>query len=386
MADSASRLIADILSDTLRLLDIPADMQAAAEATYDDVGLWLGDNLDSTDQWDFYAQGSMRLGTIVRPSEDDDYDIDAVAVAVAQCNITKDDTTQAVLRDCVGDALKAYVKAKAGDDKAPTACEPGKRCWTLTFKQPFHMDVLPAIPDPLALPTGIQLTDRTYTRCLWSNPIAYAHWFHGQSRQTLELRHALAKSLQVNVEDVPAWHVKTTLQQAVQAMKAHRNIHFGHDLASRPPSVLLTTLAGPAYRGEINLFEAVMGIAANMDTYIERDGRDYVVLNPVQPPDRPENFADRWGKDPVLVQKFYGWLDALQRSLDHAVETKTGVNERVHRLGASFGMSPVQKAAKQYAEAQNVNRTSSRLSATSLGAVTTGIGLTVLKDHTFHGE
>jgi hypothetical protein len=33
MGDSASRLVADILSGTLRLLDIPADTHAAAEAT-----------------------------------------------------------------------------------------------------------------------------------------------------------------------------------------------------------------------------------------------------------------------------------------------------------------------------------------------------------------
>lgn len=382
MSHSASQLVADILSGTLRLLDIPAEMQAAAEATYDDVGLWLGDHLESNDHWDVYPQGSMRLGTVVRPSENDENDIDAVV----QCNIAKEQTTQADLRDCVGDALKAYVNAKAGDNKAPVACEPGKRCWTLAFEQPFHMDVLPAIPDPLAPPTGIQLTDRTYTRWLWSNPIEFARWFHGRSRQTLELRHARAKSLQVNVEDVPEWHVKTTLQQAVQAMKAHRNIYFADDLTSRPPSVLLTTLAGHAYSGELDLYDAVMGIAADMDRYIERDGRDYVVLNPAQPPDRPENFADRWGKDPALVQKFCGWLDAFQRSLEHAAETKTGMDELVHRLGASFGSSPVQKAARRYAEAQNAARSSGRLSVTSSGALTTGAGLMAVKEHTFHGE
>jgi hypothetical protein len=67
MADSAARLVGDILAGTLKLLDIPADMQAAAEAIYSDVGLWLGDNLDSDEQWNVYPQGSMRLGTVVRP-------------------------------------------------------------------------------------------------------------------------------------------------------------------------------------------------------------------------------------------------------------------------------------------------------------------------------
>lgn len=382
MADSASRLAGDILTGTVKLLDIPADMQAAAEVTYDDVGLWLGDHLDSDEQWSFYPQGSMRLGTVVRPSEHDEYDIDAVA----ECNIAKESTTQAELKKCVGDALKSYVKARTGDDKAPTHCEEGKRCWTLEFRLPFHMDVLPAITDPKAPPTGIQLTDRTYQRWLWSNPIAFAKWFHLQSRQSYELRVALAKSLQVNVEDVPEWHVKTTLQQAVQVLKVHRNIYFARDLDSRPPSVLLTTLAGHAYDGERHVFDAVMGIAADMHRYIERDGGDYVVLNPVQPSDRPENFADRWGKDPELVRKFFGWLSALQRSLDEAVGTKTGVQDMVQRLGASFGMSPVQKAAHEYTDRQTRNRASSRLNVTSTGVLTTGAGIARVRDHTFHGE
>lgn len=56
MADSATQLVADILSGILRPLDIPADTQAAAEATYDAVGLLLGDNLDSEDHSDRYGR------------------------------------------------------------------------------------------------------------------------------------------------------------------------------------------------------------------------------------------------------------------------------------------------------------------------------------------
>ena len=112
MAESANKLVAEILAGTVRLLDIPADLQAAAEATYDDVGLWLGDNLDSEESWRVYPQGSMRLGTVVRPWENDEYDIDAVA----ECDVDKTAITQADLKKCVGDALKRYVKAKTGDE------------------------------------------------------------------------------------------------------------------------------------------------------------------------------------------------------------------------------------------------------------------------------
>lgn len=382
MADSANQFVGEILTGTVRLLDIPAPMQVAVDTAYQEVGLWLADHLDSEDPWKIYPQGSMRLGTVVRPSEADEFDLDAVA----ECSIAKERTTQAALKQCVGDALASYVKAKAGDAGAAIRCDEGKRCWTLGFRLPFHMDFLPAIPDPEAPPTGIQLTDLTYRNWLWSNPIAFAQWFHQQSRHMYELRAAMAKSLQVNIEDVPEWHVRTTLQQAVQALKVHRDIHFAKDLESRPPSVLLTTLAGLAYGGERQVFDAIMAIAADMHSFIDRDGTDYVVLNPVQPPDRPENFADRWGKDTQLVKKFYGWLSALQRALEEASGTRTGSQDVVLRLGASFGMTPVQKAAKEYAANQTRSRTSGALSVTGAGLLTTGAGIARVREHTFHGE
>ena len=41
----------------------------------------------------------------------------------------------------------------------------------------FHMDVLPAIPDPDGRASGILLTDRDFHEWLHSDPIAYTNWF-----------------------------------------------------------------------------------------------------------------------------------------------------------------------------------------------------------------
>ncbi len=55
--------------------------------------------------------------------------------------------------------------------------EERKRCWTLFYRAAFHLDVLPAIPNPETLPSGILLTDKTLSHWQYSNPTAYASWF-----------------------------------------------------------------------------------------------------------------------------------------------------------------------------------------------------------------
>jgi hypothetical protein len=381
MVESAEELVAEILTNTVTDRDIPAELQAAAESLYQDVGIWFGDHLDSDDEWTIYPQGSQLLGTAVRPYGQDDFDLDAVAL----CNVDKDDITQAELKGVVGDGLISYVDAHAGDDKAPTDCEEGRRCWTLVGDHlGFHMDFLPAIPDPAAPPTGILLSDRDLFRWQFSNPIAFADWFHGRSyAEYMERRATLAKSLQVNVEDVPSWQVRTTLQQGVQALKLHRNIYFADDLDSRPPSVLLTTLAGHSYRGQKLLFDAVMEMVSLMPNYIERDGDEYVVLNPVQP---NENFADRWGKQVDRPRKFFAWLRDFQRTLEEASKTTSGLDAMVARLGMGFGADTVKKAASKLAAERTTSRRSDLLSVTSTGAITSRAGIAKVRDHTFHGD
>jgi hypothetical protein len=155
MADTADDLINELLTGAMEELDVPRSVEMTMHAVYDDVGRWMGETLGDGD-WAIYSQGSGRLGTMVRPPDGGDFDIDSVVAR----NIAKAEITQQELKDEVGDALDEYVKARASTTgPAPTGCQESRRCWTLSFNQPFHMDVLPAIPDPTAPPTGILLPD-----------------------------------------------------------------------------------------------------------------------------------------------------------------------------------------------------------------------------------
>lgn len=378
MAESANQLVAELLTGTVKLLDIPDDLQASAERIYEDVGLWLGDHLDSDDEWDVFSQGSGRLGTAVRPSENDDFDLDAVA----RCNVPKDAITKVELKHCLGDALIGHVKAHADDDKVPSRYKEGRRCWTLFDDDlPFHMDFLPSVPDIEApTSTGILLPDRDLFLWQRSDPIAYADWFHQRCHaEFVSMRAALAKSLHVNIEEVPTWLVKTALQRGVQVMKLHRNLFFADDTENRPPSILITTLAALAYRGQTDLFDAVMDMVTDMPSYIERDGSSYIVANPVQP---AENFADRLTA--AQAKKMVTWLGELERTLVEAADTRTGMGDMATRLSAGFG-STVTKAAENFGGTRRDARGSGRLAVTSTGAVTTGAGMG-MRDHRFFGE
>lgn len=140
MADTAGDLINELLTGAMEELDVPRPVEMTMHAIYDDVGRWMGETLGEGD-WAIYSQGSGRLGTMVRPADGGDFDIDSVVLR----DVPKAEITQQELKDEVGDALDRYVKARASaTGPAPTGCQESRRCWTLSFNEPFHMDVLPA--------------------------------------------------------------------------------------------------------------------------------------------------------------------------------------------------------------------------------------------------
>lgn len=287
-------------------LDLPDALADEAEAEYRRITRWLGDRESPLGGYelDLYPQGSFRLGTPIRPiHHHDEFDIDLVC----QVAMKKEQTTQADLKALVGDRLK---KDKAGTGKL----EERRRCWTLFYPKKFHLDVLPTIPDAEHHGDGILVTDTQLVHWQYSNPLGYANWFYGQMRTRLdEERVALAKSLRVDIEQIPVWRVRTPLQRAVQVLKRHRDIHFVKDLDSRPVSIIITTLAGRSYSGETDLAEALLHIVERMEDHVEERGGKWWVSNPAH---EKENFADKWNEKPALRDAFLRWRDQTHEDIE----------------------------------------------------------------------
>lgn len=83
------------------------------------------------------------------------------------------------------------------------------------------------------------------------------------------LREASAIAKRMDVEDIPDWQVKTTLQRTVQALTRHRDLYFADAPKDRPASIINTTLAAMAYHGGGSLFAVLLDVVEGMPSFIE---------------------------------------------------------------------------------------------------------------------
>lgn len=114
----------DVLVALAEAIDIPDHLFEKATSRYQAIGRHLEQSSLSQYAPQISPQGSMLLGTVIRPLDDtDEFDIDLVCKLEAN----KKTFTQQSLKASVGEEIKAYAKANSMQNPP----EEGKRCWTL---------------------------------------------------------------------------------------------------------------------------------------------------------------------------------------------------------------------------------------------------------------
>lgn len=335
--------ISKVLNSIAEDLDISETKYLDAKNKYEAVGNWLGEKESSLYKYnpEIYPQGSFCLGTVVKPVGKDEYDIDLVCFLN---NLNRDDITQYDLKKIVGDRLR--------DNKTYKNIlkEEGRRCWTLEYANEFHMDILPAITDQQArmsdLPfqqESILITDKEKMKnngADWpkSNPKGYADWFFDRQTNIRQIiKESIAKSIKVNIKDVPDYKVKTPLQRAIQILKRHRDIFF-LDKESKPISIIITTLSASLYSGQDNVFNAIYDILMKInEEMLIRNGK-YYISNPVSD---NENFADKWNENSELSKNFLKWLSYAKKTFLNKIVQKENFGEINKVISKSLGFSQV---------------------------------------------
>lgn len=333
-----------ILADLANELDVPPSKYEDAKERYDAVGEWLNEENSILAPYEprIYPQGSFALGTAIKPLGEEEYDVDAVCCL----QTTKREVTQKQLKDMVGQRLKEHgTYARMLDPK-----DGGRRCWTLKYadSSKFHLDVLPAIPDPcdwlvaLGVPRSIaqhaiSITDKATwnTAGDWprSNPQGYVEWFKTRMRVILEERRRLvALEKRADVQEVPDYEVRTPLQRVIQLLKRHRDVRYNGD-DDKPISIIISTLAARAYNNEADLIAAILNVVPGMARAIENRNGVYWIANPVNP---KENFADKWVEGPRKAKVFFDWLHAVEREHQFLL-TPGGFDKVGEYLGESYG-------------------------------------------------
>ena len=164
-----------ILLKITESLEITDTQMESIETSYNAVAEWLdgGESFKKHGKVRIFPQGSVGLGTVVRPINDE-YDIDMV-ITINSCSIEP-----LILKQMVGNRLKEHETYRKMLDRE------GKRCWTLNYSESlnYHMDILPTEKDthPIiykGIPS-ISATNKDNERdySLHStNPEAYRAWF-----------------------------------------------------------------------------------------------------------------------------------------------------------------------------------------------------------------
>ena len=148
-----------------------------------------------------------------------------------------------------------------------------------------------------------------------SNPKGYAQWFRTKVVE-FKVRRMTEAAAKAEVEAMPTYRIKTPLQSAIMILKRHRDQMFEYRSDEKPISIIITTLASHAYKGEESIGKALISILADMDQHIGMDPHGNAVIpNPTDP---LENFADKWPKHPERRAAFYEWLEAARHDFFEA--------------------------------------------------------------------
>jgi len=330
-----------------------------AEEKYRAVGDWLATERSSLAIFapEVYPQGSMLLGTTVRPYGQSEYDLDLVCQlhwCAQQPPLT--------IYDWVHQRM-------AANETYLSILEKLKRCLRLNYAGSFHLDILPACPNDQLGNGSIIVPDRKLECWKHSNPKGFAAWFLEQCR----LRDQLAeRMLKGSVEPLPSAvpsQYKFPLQRIVQLMKRHRDIFFsgGRDIAR---SVILTTLAGRFYGGQRSLSLALEGVLDGIHLALAAHPSVPRVENPTHP---GENFADTW--DQAKYERFKSYIRNFRTELKallypSLLEQRTGLEKSTERLGHLFGSDRVKEAIRIEANELNERRNSGKLGIAAGGVLT----------------
>jgi Second Messenger Oligonucleotide or Dinucleotide Synthetase domain len=344
-----------------------------AERSYRGVGTWLeSQSLVARLHPNIYAQGSILLGTTVRPLSGEEFDLDFVCEFICGTHFFGRPV----------DALNLIERALKSNLVYAPMVERKNRCIRLNYAHEFHLDILPACKDPRNGNTCILVPDRKLGEWVPSNPLGYGSWFNDRSRQSL-IRTMVEKATPLPTPQ-RAEH-KPPLKLCVQLWKRRRDIRHIDEPASAPISIILTTLAGSFYRGEQSVTAAMANVLQSTVDAVKSSPSRLVVVNPSNP---LEDLSERWDLDVTGYKEF---VDGVTEFRDQwtALHRARGIDNVAKSLEFLFGESITKRVIEKQVHDIEAARTSNQLQikkASGILAGSAGASTMRVKPNTFYGD
>lgn len=383
---SANRELDELLDLIGLSVQLTSPQFDRAETSYHAVADWLKAPDSPIRRYgpDIFAQGSLRLDTTVRPLSYTEFDLDLVCLLQISDQVNPAAVYELLLR---------RMRDHGTYDKIIIELP---RCIRLDYSGDFHLDIVPAIPDPVCPPgdTCLKIPDRLLKKWRASNPKGYSKWFETQAAKRRLVEKYARFSANANVEplrDPAPADLKPPLKLTVQLFKRWRDVTFQgrEDLA--PSSIILTTLSGKLYQGEHHPTDALATILDGVCLWSQQAGQ-IELMNPSNP---KECITDRWKEKPDSYDAF---IEAAHdfRTAMHTLIDEGRYPDCINDLKEMFGDWPVARAVTKFAKRRKdasdsgrllIEKSSGVLAVTSAPVVTGAApGFVKGKGHTFHGE
>ncbi|HEV2805736.1 MAG TPA: nucleotidyltransferase [Chthoniobacterales bacterium] len=376
------RILRDLELSPTQLVEARTSYEAVTEALAK-AGMPVAPFLPS-----LFAQGSMRIGTTVKPVGQEEHDLDIVCLLQkGGIWLPANEVYELVWETLGNDATYEQMRERRN------------RCIRLRYAHKYYLDIIPAVPHSSASDGALFVCDCKGRTWSVSNPVGFAEWFDDRTKaQPLfitnfgALREGSVAANATQVEPLPEHGFqKTPLQRITQLFKRNRDEFFLDDPMRRPSSILLTTLAARSYVRETtvaadDLFEFVIRVADGLGRFIEIEEtalgpRIYRVRNPVND---AENFAEKWTA--LDYDAFTRWQQKLVHQLRAVKAAKgQGIDTMLNRLVEGFGQDRVIKAANELGvDTSQVHQAKRLRVAGTTGAV--GLMGSTMAATTYHGQ
>ncbi|OHT31646.1 hypothetical protein BAX94_03485 [Elizabethkingia meningoseptica] len=295
-----------------------------------------------------YAQGSLLIGTTIKPLPGQEFDLDIVLkLDDSYLNHTPKEIYDEVFRVLDNHGTYSPLLQKKN------------RCIRINYNSDFHMDILSGCKitsdsTRLMIPNDKTLMDWSRT-----DPKGYDAWFKNisekhKSQFMLTERFVMLTEAKVETEDLPKdVYVKSPLQRTVQIIKRYRDLYYENkDLVKTPviSSIVLTTLLAQSYDEELSIQAALKNAMAKMkhlaDDY-KYKGIRFQVYNPIDLyPDKEkrENFTDSWTDK--HYESYVGFVIDLERKVTTFLSNSTNEQNYKDLFGNGYYKQNIQTLVK----------------------------------------
>lgn len=373
----------DLLSRIGAKLQLDKPRKERVDTSYNALCDWIKNDegyFSTFDNLDFYAQGSYRTLTTVKPLSEEEFDLDFVL------EINGDWKTESPL------TLLNQLERRFKEHKLyKTLVEVKNRCIRINYANEFHIDILPGFPkNNLKSDNKIKVPDRNDNDWTDSNPKDYSTWFDDMCNKFQNV--FMEKRAIASVEplpDSPPYEYVEPLRRSVQLMKRFRDVYYKDKDSSGVRSIVITTLAGTYYNGEDNEYIAISNILQCIQNEINKsNGKPLEILNPAN---TAEKLSEKWDSEPEAYKDFCNFIYDFKNKWSNLM-TLESLKSKAIVLQELFGETVSQEVLKEQASYINKCRSNNKLGvSTSTGILTflnenTSNNLKAVTQNTFFGE